>query len=56
MTSYNRGGWPLNQFFLKPFAMERRTVYGFLISYTVPTMVGEWVYHITVLSWKIALH
>ena len=40
VTSYNSGGWPLKQFFLKKFAMERRTFRGFLISYIVPTMVG----------------
>ena len=52
VTSYNRGGWPVKQFFLNTFAMERSTVFGFLISYIVPTMVGEWVYHITVLLWQ----
>ena len=48
MISFNRGvinliysaHWPLKQFFLKTFAMERRTFRGFLISYIVPTMVG----------------
>ena len=40
VTSYIRGCWPLKQFFLKTFAMERRTFHGFLISYIVPTMVG----------------
>ena len=52
VTSYNRGGWQLKQFFLNTFAMERRTFYGFLISYKVSTMVGEWVYHIAVLFWQ----
>ena len=28
VTSYNRGGWPLKQCFLKTFAMERGTFYG----------------------------
>ena len=51
VTSYNMGGWPLKQFFLKTFAMESKTFYGFLISYIVPTMVGEWVFHITVILW-----
>ena len=32
VTSYNRGGWPLKQFFLKTFAMESKTFYGYLIS------------------------
>ena len=27
-------------------AMERKTFYGFLILFTVPTMVGEWVFQI----------
>ena len=52
VTSYNRGGWPLKQFFFKTFEMERRTFCGFLISYIVPTMVGEWVYHTAVLFWQ----
>ena len=52
VTSYNRVGWPLKQCFLNTFAMERRTFCGFLISYMVPTTVGEWVYHITVLLWQ----
>ena len=50
VTSYNTGGKPLKQFFLKTFAMERRTFCMF--SYIVPTMVGEWVYHINVLLWQ----
>ena len=28
VTSYNRGRWPLNQCFLKTFAMEGKTFYG----------------------------
>ena len=28
VTSYNRGGWPLKQFFLKTFAMESKTFNG----------------------------
>ena len=52
VTSYNGGGSPLKQFFLKTFEMERRTFCGFLISYIVPTMVGEWVYHIAELFRK----
>ena len=28
VTSYNRGGWPLKQLFLKIFAMESKTYYG----------------------------
>ena len=28
VTSYNRGGWPLKQYFLKTFAMESKTFYG----------------------------
>ena len=28
VTSYNRGGWPVKQFFLKTFAMESKTFYG----------------------------
>ena len=28
VTSYNRGGWPLKQFFFKTFAMESETFYG----------------------------
>ena len=28
VTSYNRGGWPGKQFFLKTFAMESKTFYG----------------------------
>ena len=52
VTSYNRGGWPLKQFFLKNFGMESKTFYWYLISLIVPTMVGEWVYHITVLLWQ----
>ena len=28
VTSYNRVGWPLNQCFLKTFAMESKTFYG----------------------------
>ena len=27
VTSYNRGGWPLKQFFLKTFAMESKTLW-----------------------------
>ena len=46
VTSCIRGGWPLEQFILKTFAMESKSFYGFLISYIVPTMVGEWVYHV----------
>ena len=41
VTSYNRGGWPLKQVFLKTFAMESKTFYGLSISYIVPTIVGE---------------
>ena len=40
------GGCPLKQFFPKTSAMEIKTFGGFLISYVVPTMVGEWVYQI----------
>ena len=46
VTSYTRGGCPLEQLFLKTPAMENKTLCGFLISYMVPTMVGEWVYQI----------
>ena len=28
VTSYNRGGWPLKQFFLKTFAMVSKTFYA----------------------------
>ena len=28
VISYNKGGWPLKQFFLKTFAMESKTIYG----------------------------
>ena len=52
VTSYNRRGWPLKQLFLKMFEMESKTFCGFLISYIVPAMVGEWVYHIAVLFWQ----
>ena len=52
VTSYNRGRWPLKQFLLKTFAMENKTFYGYLISYVVRTMVGEWVYQIAVLFWQ----
>ena len=52
VISYNRGDWPLKQFFLKTFAMESKTFYGELMSCIVHTMVGEWVYHIAVLFWQ----
>ena len=46
VTSYTRGGCPLKPFFLKTSEMEITTFCGFLISYMVPILVGEWVYQI----------
>ena len=64
VTNYNRGGWPLKQFFSQEHVRDG-AFYGKiaepfnrggwcsrLISYIVPTMVGEWVYHIPVLLWQ----
>ena len=52
MTSSTSGGCLPKYFFSPTSAMERKTVYGFLISYTVPIMVGVWVYQIVYLFRK----